>query len=101
MNHQSNTRHLMQAYRSGLLIPENTGAYWSDEERDRLQARFLEGAGISEMALEFQRSENGIVNQLLVMDLLIPPQAVRQSKPRRPKCLCSRCQLPVCPVKGG
>lgn len=92
---------LLKAYRNGYMTPVNTGGYWNQKERQHLKERFLDGAGISEIALEFQRSENGIVQQLMCLGLLTPPGASRPRRKKKAVCLCKKCEYQdVCP-KGG
>lgn len=72
---------------------EREGDYWSDNEREQLTELFVEGVGISEMAIELQRTEPAVFQQIEKMDLY-----GRKDHPKRRKykprcgCLCSNCR---------
>ena len=93
---------LMQAIRGGYMLPERSGEYWSDEEREKLSAFYHSGVGLSGIALELQRSETAIVQQLMAMGLMTAPNVVRTRRPREPSCLCGKCRFNAqCIRKGG
>lgn len=74
---------------------DREGDYWSDDEREQLQAMFSEGIGISEIAVRLQRTEPAIFQQIEKMDLY-DRKNNRLRSPRTPKpssCLCGICQL--------
>ena len=82
---------LLKCYRDGILLPEQDGKQWTQHERDRLVTLYDDGWGISEMALDLQRTENGIVNQLICMNRLIPPRSRRKRSPRKKSHKCKGC----------
>lgn len=82
---------LLKCYRDGILVPEQDGKQWTQHERDRLVTLYDDGWGISEMALDLQRTENGIVNQLICMNRLIPPRSRRKRSPRKKSHKCKGC----------
>ena len=73
--------------------------YWTDEEKQKLVQKFLEGEGITAIALELQRSEPAIYQMIEKLDLYN-----RKSQPQRwksalkpPVCLCANCRVdPAC-----
>lgn len=72
------------------------GQNWTDKERKRLEDMFYRGVGLSEIALELQRSETAIMQQLVNMD------AFKNERPHRERetlpCPCRGCkQRKVCP----
>lgn len=84
---------LLKCYRDDILVPEQDGKQWTQHERDRLVTLYDDGWGISEMALDLQRTENGIVNQLICMNRLIPPRSRRKRSPRKKKPQVQRLSL--------
>ena len=80
---------------------DREGDYWTDEEKQKLVQKFMEGEGITEIALELQRSEPAIYQMIEKLDLYnrkSQPQR-RKSAPKPPVCLCENCQLApaLCP----
>ena len=68
--------------------------YWSSDDRDTLQKMFDDGAGITEMALFFHRSETAIVAQLNTLGMFERSRASRQ---KESDCLCPNCKFyPKC-----
>lgn len=64
--------------------------YWKEDERKRLIQMYNEGAGITELALHFERSESAIMNQV---DKLGLNPRVRSSRKEKLGCLCKECSL--------
>jgi hypothetical protein len=84
---------LLRAYRNGDLVPVNIGGYWSEAEKKALRAMFENGVGISSIALNFQRSENSIVQQLMAQGMFTAPGARRSRHPKAPQCKCPTCSF--------
>ena len=93
----NNQRDLLIAIREGKIPSERSGEYWSDAEKGELRRLFMEGVGISQIALILQRSENAVVQQLIVLSLLTPPGSSRGLKKNEPKCRCPECDGKNCP----
>ena len=76
---------------------DREGDYWTAEERESLAQKFHEGIGITAMALELQRTESAVIQQIEAMDLF--GRKKKTSAPKQPRCLCSNCQLDpaLCP----
>ena len=70
---------------------DRQGDYWTAEERESLAQKFHEGVGITAMALELQRTESAVIQQIEAMDLF--GRKKKNSSPKQPRCLCSSCQL--------
>ncbi len=83
---------LLQAYREGQLVPDRAGVYWNKDERRRLRNLYLDGVGVSEIALIFQRTEQAVMQQLFTAGLLKSPNGERITKDKEPRCLCSNCK---------
>ena len=76
------------AIRQQFVSNERHREYWSDYEKNKLKEMFENGIGITEMALELQRSEMAIVNQLNAMGLF---KKCRAPKKAKKECLCPQC----------
>lgn len=71
------------------------GAYWEEPEKEKLSRMFYSGVGISEIAVELQRTEPAIFQQIEKMDLYQRKENPQRKKyaSRQPGCLCKSCQL--------
>ena len=69
---------------------EHRNAYWSEEDHKQLKQMYLDGVGISEMAVYFGRSEVAIVCQI---NKLLLCTNVRQPRQRNDGCKCPSCSL--------
>jgi len=72
---------------------EREGDYWTEDDKELLVRLFDAGIGITEMALQLQRTEPAVQQQIEKMDLY-----QRKENPKRqrfhkelPGCLCERC----------
>lgn len=76
---------------------DREGDYWTAEERESLAQKFHDGMGITAIALELQRTESAVIQQIEAMDLF--GRKKKTSSPKQPRCLCSSCQLDpaLCP----
>lgn len=84
------------AMRTGQLKMKREGEYWTDEEREELRVRFLAGIPTNEIALDLERTESAINQQVDRMQLVVKnTRAPRKNCPARqePVCLCSVCTL--------
>lgn len=97
MSENMSQNDMLAALRRGDITSERSKEYWSEEEREYIKKRYLAGVGISQIALELQRSENAVVQQLIAMKLLTPPGNHRQRSPKAQRCLCPRCRESECP----
>lgn len=88
---------LLMALRNGQLPAERSKEYWSESERTELKRRYLAGDGISEIALNLQRSENAVIQQLIAMGLLTPPGKQRRRNPKGQRCQCPHGAERNCP----
>ena len=80
---------------------DREGDYWTDEEKQKLVQKFMEGEGITAIALELQRSEPAIYQMIEKLDLYnrkSQPQR-RKPLPKPPTCLCENCKVDpaLCP----
>ena len=80
---------------------EREGDFWTQEEREKLTRLFDSGAGLTDIAIQLQRTEPAVYQQAEKLDLYR-----RKEKPARHRndvlsssCLCDRCRLDVtsCP----
>ena len=79
---------------------DREGDFWTEDERETLIQKFREGEGITAMALEFQRTESAIIQQIEALDLFGRKKKHPAQKP--PCCLCANCKLDpaLCPRQG-
>ena len=70
---------------------DREGDYWTAEEKEALIQKFNEGEGITAMALELQRTESAVIQQIEAMDLF--GRKKKNSMPKQPHCLCINCKL--------
>ena len=78
---------------------DREGDYWTDEEKQKLVQKFLDGEGITAIALELQRSEPAIYQMIEKLDLHNRKSQPRRRKPlsKPPVCLCENCRVdPAC-----
>lgn len=59
----------VKSMRNRTIRLDRHGDYWAAEEKEKLVRKFNEGEGITAMALEFQRTESAIIQQIETMDL--------------------------------
>ena len=97
MKMENNQRELIKAIRENIVVPAKNGEYWGENERQLLINLYSDGVGISELALYFQRSEMGIIQQLNSLGIMRAPKE-RKAYCKKPKCLCYKCEFrEVCP----
>lgn len=79
---------------------DREGDYWTAEEWETLVQKFNEGEGITAMALQLQRTESAVIQQIEAMDLF--GRKKKSSAPKQPRCLCANCLLDpaLCPHRG-
>lgn len=72
---------------------EREGDYWTEEDKEQLDCLFHAGAGITDIAIQLQRTEPAVFQQVEKMDLYQRKEnPIRQRSPREPSgCLCERC----------
>lgn len=88
MNHTLNemSSKLIQT-RKGQIRPEKEYLTWTTEEKEEFKRDYLNGVGISELALKYQRSEDAVFGLIKSMDL-----DNRKENPRRiRKCRKDTC----------
>ena len=89
------------AMRTGEIKIEKEGTYWSDEERAYAKKRFYEGAPTNEIAIELQRSETAVRQQVLPL-YVRPPENTRKRQIviKEDVCLCAACTCDgsLCPL---
>ena len=73
---------------------ENDGHYWTEEDINHLIEDHNDGIGISEMAVEFGRSENAIIQQMYREGLLVTPETKKRHRDPKPEPpTCETCKL--------
>lgn len=104
LNEQNYTNTVKNMRKSAVRL-ERQGDYWSEEDKENLSKMFLEGVGITEMAVILQRSETAIIQQIEKMNLygrrLYPARQKNCSE--QSKCLCGTCMADpaLCPLRSG
>ena len=102
LNEQNYTNTVKNMRKSAVRL-ERQGDYWSEEDKENLSKMFLEGVGITEMAVILQRSETAIIQQIEKMNLydrrLYPARQKNCSE--QSKCLCDNCMADpaLCPLR--
>lgn len=84
------------AMRTGNLKMKRDGEYWTDEERETLRFRFQSGTPYNEIAIELERSETAIYQQVEQLQLYVKNTRAPRKRcptPQEPVCLCSVCTL--------
>ena len=83
---------------------EREGDCWEQYEKDQLVWMFNEGVGIPEIAVQLQRTEPAVYQQIEKLDLYQRKEnPQRRKNPVQPSdCLCSLCKRPrsMCPLCG-
>lgn len=87
--------------RNGTTKMKRDGEYWTEEERKLLRERFAAGVPVNEIAIELDRSESGVYQQIQQMKLYAGTSRKRNSGAKKPVCLCSVCccDPALCPLK--
>ena len=91
MDNSMTSNKVIQMLRSGAIVPERYGDYWDDEDRERLKAMFLAGEGITQIAIDLQRSESSVFQQLVYLDMFADSRATRMRRKAPIGCKCSIC----------
>ena len=92
-------RNELIALRTGQKLPQRSGEYWDEKELEKLLSFFVEGYGISELAVLFGRTEIAIYQQLGRLGLLAPqcrPRSRRTKSVDIPQCSCPTCAVTDC-----
>ncbi len=87
------------ALRRGERLPESSGDYWNHEAIKELKQQFIDGIGISVIALRLNRTERAVVQQLSKLGLMDAQSKHRERISKPPKelrCLCMECGLRNC-----
>ena len=90
-----NHRKELIALRNGDRPPHRSGVYWTEDELRELTIKFESGIGISEIAVQLDRTEVAIYQQLEKKGFL-----ANQCKPRNRKKLERIVQDCLCPFCG-
>ena len=90
------------AMRSGKLQMQKDGNYWTEDERSTVRSLFEAGVPVNEIALELERSESAVYQQIYQMGLyVLAPEKKRNRRtaPKEPSCLCAvcSCDCSLCP----
>lgn len=103
LNHFENEREILKALREGKIPSERSREYWTAEEKEELHQYYMDGEGISQIAIALQRSENAIVQQLIASRWFPPVGAAGSRSGRDRKCRCPQCKENGCPyyIGGG
>lgn len=101
LNRFEHEREILKSLREGKIPSERSREYWSNEEKDELRRCFMDGDGISQIAIALQRSENAIVQQLISTGLLIPTGTAGSRSGKDRKCRCPRCKESGCTCNEG
>lgn len=92
-------RNDLVALRTGEKRAQRSGEFWSKEDQKKLTELFMEGEGISELALLFDRTEVSIFQQISKTGLLAMQSRSRNRQRKTPddvQCLCPVCGVTEC-----
>jgi len=78
---------MIRALRNRTTKLQREGDYWDQEEIEKLKDMFNEGVGISDIALQLQRTEPAVQQQIEKLDLYR-----RKDRPQRRKQNKKRCE---------
>ena len=86
------------ALRSGKIVPERSGDYWSQEDIEIMQSLYWNGVNLSEIALRLGRNDAATYQQLAKGGLLSSQCRPRKRSKRQTKaeCLCPSCGVIDC-----
>ena len=93
-NKQIEMQEVIKGIRSGSLHLEREGLYWSAADIEKLKRLFSEGVGITNTALELERTESAVYQQIEKLKLFKRGTYRKQSGPSdesEGKCRCSEC----------
>lgn len=95
----------VRSMRNRTTRMDREGDYWTDDEKEKLRFIFNSGEGITDIAIQLQRSEPAVMQQIEKMDLYQRkenPQR-RRSGFREARCLCEACRMDAaaCPRSKG
>ena len=82
---------------------EREGDYWTESDKKELESLFIAGYGISEIAIQLQRTEPAVFQQIEKMDLYQRkeyPTRRKRTKPPVVPCPYSRNGKPLCKLNG-
>lgn len=94
-----NHRKELLALRNGEQPPQRSGEFWTEDEVRQLTVMFESGTGISEIAIQLERSEISVYQQLEKRGFLSAQSKSRnRNKKERPipGCLCPFCGNDSC-----
>lgn len=85
----NNEKHeALKAMRKGTI---SGGRYWTGEERKKMEQMFIQGYGISEIALELNRSERATFQELQHQGCFPKIRRDYRKKNLQSHCLCPEC----------
>lgn len=95
MINEHGLREAVQSMRNRTTRLDREGDYWNDDEKEKLRFLFNNGEGITEIAIQLQRSEPAVMQQIEKMDLYQRKEYPQRSRntSRAPRCLCENCSL--------
>ena len=69
--------------------------YWTLEEREQLIRMYTSLVGITEIAIQLQRRESAIIQQIVKLGLFDLAENIphRQRSEKKPVCLCCKCLI--------
>lgn len=86
---------------SGKIRMTRDGELWSADEKQKLIDGFYSGLGITELAYIHERTENAIIQQLVLNHCFEDSIKTRKKGKRKKQCLCENCGLQCsseCPI---
>ena len=85
---------MVRHMRMRTMRMEHEGDYWTKEEQEELRSLFNQGTGITEIAIQLQRTEPAVIQQIEKLDLYQRKQYPKRRRiiPNAWECLCPVCK---------
>ena len=101
-DNEENVQEVIRNVRSGKVHLGREGSYWSDSDVQKIKERFCEGIGISAIALELQRTESAVIQQIEKLNLFNRSSYNKHSEASHSstgecRCCDCTCETVACP----
>lgn len=86
---------IVRSMRNRTSRMEREGDYWDEGEKEKLVQLFKDNIGITAIAVQLQRTEPAVIQQIEKLDLYKrKDNPIRRRKANKaPECLCGQCQM--------
>lgn len=86
---------IVRSMRNRTSRMEREGDYWDEGEKEKLVQLFEDNIGITAIAVQLQRTEPAVIQQIEKLDLYKrKDNPIRRRRVNKaPECLCGQCQI--------